>query len=271
LLQTIIDLSPVITLNYDSEVGFAHIILYTLCVLLLMVCVAFFRKRKQAVQFQPFWLAPSLIVLLLFFVFPDWIASGGFISIRWALFFFLMIIILIAAKGLPPIQLVFPIAILLTTHLFFISYHNEQTKSLSDDAETLVKAEEFMEENAVLLPLNYSNNWIQINHACYMATKKNIVCLDNYEPTKPHFPLMWKQGEQVYDLMQKYGNRNPPCIDIDNYERATHHKIDYLSRFCFNGDTNDSCTALIELALKKRFELIYLSENKKIELYKRKQ
>ena len=271
LLQTIIDLSPVITLNYDSEVGFAHIILYTLCVLLLMVIIDFFRKRKQALHFRPYWLVSSLIVLLLFFVFPDWIASGGFISIRWALFFFLMLIVLIAAKGLPPNQLFLPVAVLLTTHVFFVSYHNERTKILSDDAATLVRAEEFMEDNTVLLPLNYSNNWIQINHACYMATQKNIVSLDNYEPTKPHFPLIWKQGEQVYDLMPKYGNRNPPCIDIDNYERATHHKIDYLSRFCFNGDTKDSCTALIELELKKRFELIYLSENKKMELYKRKQ
>jgi hypothetical protein len=182
-----------------------------------------------------------------------------------------MIIVLIAAKGLPPNQLFLPVALLLTTHVFFISYHNEQTKILSEDAATLVKAEEFMEDNTVLLPLNYSNNWIQINHACYMATQKNIVSLDNYEPTKPHFPLIWKPGEQVYDLMPKYGNRNPPCIDIDNYERATHHKIDYLSRFCFNGDTKDSCTALIEQELKKRFELVYLSENKKMELYKRKQ
>jgi hypothetical protein len=82
--------------------------------------------------------------------------------------------------------------------------------------------------------------------------------------------LIWKKGEIVYDLMPKYGNRNPPCINIDNYEKKTHHRIDYLSRFYFNGDLSDSCSALVEKEVLSRFELIYESENKKLQLYKRK-
>jgi archaellum biogenesis protein FlaJ (TadC family) len=127
-----------------------------------------------------------------------------------------------------------------------------------------------MEDNTVLLPLNYSNNWILINHANYMAGEKNIINLDNYEGTKPHFPLIWKRGEQVYDLMSGFGNRMPPCINIENYETQTHHRIDYLSRFCYTGDSGDSCNSNVEKEIKEKFEQIYQSGNNKLQLYKRR-
>jgi hypothetical protein len=270
LTETIIDVSPAITLNYEKEILFARIIGCSLCVLIVLVIYTFFKTRRNNVPFKPQWLFSLIVVLLLFYIFPDWIASGGFISIRWALFFFLVLIILIAAKGMSPKLLSIPVLALLINHLFFIDYHNEETAILSEDAETLVNAQEFIEGNTVLLPLNYSQNWMHINHANYMATEKNIINLDNYEPTKPHFPLIWKKGEQVYDLMLKYGNRNPPCINIDNYESKTGHRIDYLSRFYFDGNVSDSCTALVEMEIKSKFTLIYTSQNKKLLLYKRK-
>jgi hypothetical protein len=231
--------------------------------------ISFFKKRDPGL-FQPKWMFSAFIVLVLFFVFPDWIVSGGFISIRWALFFFISLIIMIGAFGLSPKQLALPVMLIMANHVVYINYHNEETKALSDDATALVAAGDLMEENSVLLPLNYSTNWIQINHACYLASKKSIVNLDNYEPTKPHFPLIWKSGEQVYDLMQLYGNRNPPCINIDNYENTTKHRIDYLSRFGFNGNTTDSCTQVVEAEISKKFDLIYESSDKKVMLYKRK-
>jgi hypothetical protein len=271
LVQMILDNSPAITLSYERELIFARIIACSIVVLILFVIYNFIKKRKTTTPvFRPFWIVPTMIVLIIYFVFPDWVVSGGFISIRWALFFYLLLIILIAGKELSVKQLTGPVAVLLITHLFFIQYHDEETAKLSEDAEILVDAEDYMDDNTVLLPLSYSTNWIHINHANYMATTKNIINLDNYEPTKPHFPLIWKKGEIVYDLMPKYGNRNPPCINIDNYEKKTHHRIDYLSRFYFNGDLSDSCSALVEKEVLSRFELIYESENKKLQLYKRK-
>ncbi|HEX8515127.1 MAG TPA: hypothetical protein VF868_02930 [Bacteroidia bacterium] len=270
LTETITDLSPVITLSYEREILFARTHGCALLVLLLLCIYDFFKNRNKREQFHPKWIFSALIVLVLFYVFPDCIASGGFISIRWALFFFLVLIILIASKELRPAWLILPIAVMLINHIFFIQYHDKETAVLSADAETLANAEKHMETNSVLLPLNYSTNWIHINHANYMATQKNIVNLDNYEPTKPHFPLIWKKGEQVYDLMQKYGNRNPPCINIPGYESKTGHRIDYLSRFCFDGNTSDSCNLIVEEEIKAKFELIHQSENRRLLLYKRK-
>jgi hypothetical protein len=271
LTETIIDVSPAITLNYEKEIGYARILGCSIAVLLLITVYDFFKNgKKENASFSPKWIFSALVVLVLFYIFPDWIASGGFISIRWALFFFLVMLILIASKELKPILLILPVTVMMGNHLFFIRYHDAETDFLSEYAETLADTEQYMEEGSVLLPLNYSHNWMHINHANYMATRKNIINLDNYEPTKPHFPLIWKKGEQVYDLMPKYGNRYPPCINIPNYEQKTKHRIDYLSRFCFDGNVADSCTALVEQEIASRFQLIHQSEDKRMLLYKRK-
>ncbi|MCW3103498.1 MAG: hypothetical protein JWO09_1938 [Bacteroidetes bacterium] len=269
LTQMLVQLDPVITLSYEREYRFAQLTGLVLCLLVVLVARDYFKNRQQE-TFRPKWIFPLLLVLLLYYVFPDWIASGGFISIRWALFFFLLLIILIGSKGLPPKLLIVPVALLMINHLFFIKYHYEQTSVLSEDVNAFAEAQEQMEENSVLLPLNYSGNWMHINCASYMSTEKNIICLDNYEAEKPHFPLLWKQGECVNAYMPGFENRNPPCTNIENYELKTHHRIDYISRYCFDGNMNDSCTVHAGEEIKSKFELIYTSFNRKLQLYKRK-
>ena len=271
LVDQILGLGPIITLNLEKEVGFTTIIFYSMCALVVLAIIHSIRKRKEEnTKKSLFWLMLSVIVLILYFVSPDWLSSGGFISIRIALFFFLILIVWIGASGLPPIQLIVPVLTIVITHTFFMDYHNEEAKTLSSDAEEATSAEFMMEDNTVLLPLNYSNNWIHINYGCYVSTEKAIVNLDNYEATKPHFPLIWKKGESVYDLMKHYGDKNPPCTDIENYEKVTKHKIDYVSRWCFSSDNNDSCSVETSKVLSAQFDLVYESPRKRLQLFKRK-
>lgn len=268
LVKMLTQVRPVITLNDAWERPYAVITGTVLLLLLLLVAIDFIRKRKaQRAEFRPYWAISVLVILVLFFFFPDWVASGGDISIRWALFFFYLLIVLIAAKGLPVKQLLLPVAVLVVAQLFCFRYHYNITKELSRDAETLAEAGSHIENDKVLLPLNFSYNWMHINFASYMALDRNIINLDNYEPTKPHFPLIWKKGEAVYDHMPGYGNRTPPCINIDAYEQSTHHRIDYLSCF-YLSDSDDSCVANILNEIGKRFEPVYRSGP--LQLYRRK-
>lgn len=271
LTEFIVELTPIITLNKEKEINFAQTILYSICLLVVLVIINNLRKRKEAnTNNSWFWFALSIVVLLFYFLSPDWLSSGGFISIRLILFFFLVLIIWIGASSLPPIQLLIPTLTIVVTHILFMNYHKEEAKILSLDAEEATSAEFMMEENAVLLPLNYSDNWIHINYGSYVSTEKAIVNLDNYEATKPHFPLIWKKGESVYDLMKHYGDKNPPCTDIANYENTTHHKIDYVSRWCFTDDKNDSCSIQTSKVLAEQFNLVYESPRKRLALFKRK-
>lgn len=266
LFEILYEMLTVVTLNYENEIVYVRIVLISLTFLLLTSIIINIRKK----HYQWMFLFSSIILLLLFFFIPDWIKSGGFISYRLSLFFFLALLLFISQAKLPSKLLLFTTSIVIINHLFYISYHYKQTKELNDDARLYVDAERYIEENKVILPLNYSSQWIQINNASYISTEKNIINLDNYEGAKPHFPLRWKKGEEVYAHMLKYANRTPPCIDIDKYESNTNHKIDYISRFAFNGDKTDSCTIIVEQELQKRFVLIYESDNKKLQLYKKK-
>ncbi len=271
LTEQILELGPIITLNKEKEIGFVKTIFYSLCLLVILVIVNNIRKRKEEVaKHSWFWFGLSLLALVIYFVSPDWLSSGGFISIRLALFFLLILVIWIAASSLPPIQLFIPVLAIVVTHTLFMNYHNNETKTLSSDATEATSAEFMMEENTVLLPLNYSDNWIHINYGSYVSTEKAIVNLDNYEATKPHFPLLWKKGESVYDLMKHYGDKNPPCTDIANYERVTKHRIDYVSRWCFSDDKNDSCSIETSKVLAAQFDLVYESPRKRLQLFKRK-
>jgi hypothetical protein len=271
LVKRLTDLEPIITLSKESEQVYTKTIFFVLVALLLWIIVKTIKQRKEATATPHlFWFIVAFTTLLLYFICPDWLSSGGFISIRLSLFFFILLLISIAAAALSPLELMLPIATILIVHLFFMKYHYHETQLLSNDAEEVASAEAYMEENTVVLPLNYSTNWMHINYASYLVTEKAIVNLDNYEGAKPHFPLMWKQGESVYDLMKNYGNRNPPCINIKNYETTTHHKIDYISRWLYNGDATDSCSILVANVLATDFELIYESPHKKLQLFKRK-
>lgn len=269
LAQMLVQVDPVITLSYEREHHFAQLIGFVLCLLAGLVIREYFKNRKQD-SGRPKWIFSLLSVLVLFYFFPDWLDSGGFISIRWALFFFLLLILLIGTRGLSPKLLAVPVMLLMINHLFFMKYHYDQTAYLNEDVRAFAEAEKKMEDNTVLLPLNYSANWMHINFCSYMATEKNIISLDNYEAEKPHFPLLWKQGECVNAFMPGFENRNPPCINIENYEQKTHHRIDYLGRFCFDGNTSDSCTLHVEEEIKSKFELIFTSADRKLQLYKRK-
>jgi hypothetical protein len=269
LIKTIIDMGPIMTLSVEKEIFYAKTIFYSICFTLLLVAFKIIRKTPPAIIRWP-WLAIVFSMFVVYFISPDWISSGGFISVRLALFFFLVLIIWIAATSISASQLMLPVVVILITHVFFIHYHLKETQFLSDDATELAGSENYMENNMVLLPLNHSTNWMHINFAGYMATRKAIVNLDNYEATKPHFPLMFKKGESVFDLMDRYGNRIPPCTNIANYETVTGHKIEYVSRWYFNGDLSDSCSAATASVLASQFELIYESPHKKLQLFKRK-
>lgn len=271
LLEQIVEVTPIITLNKENEIGFAKTVFYSLCALVILAIINTFRKRKEEkTKNSLLWFGIVALTVLFYFISPDWLTSGGFISIRLCLFFFLVLVVWIAASSLPPIQLIIPTLTIVVTHVLFMNYHNDETKKLSSDAAEATSAEFMMEENTVLLPLNYSDHFVHINYGNYVSTEKAIVILDNYEATKPHFPLLWKKGESVYDLMKHYGDRNPPCTDIANYERVTKHRIDYVSRWCFVDDKNDSCSIETSKILASQFDLIYESPRKRLQLFKRK-
>ncbi len=272
LLKGIAELSPIITLDHEKEKSFALVIFYCLC---LLIGFAFYnyiknKKNENAVKLNNnSWLIASVLIFVLYLVSPDWMVSGGLISIRLALFFFLMLIIWIATCSLSIKQLLIPVVIISVTSLCSVKHRYDEVKSLSDDAIEIASAEKFIEEGKTLLPLNYSGNWLHSNFSNYIGAQKLILVLDNYEATKPLFPLIWKKDQDPYTLIGNFGSLNP-CIAIKKYEEQTAHSVDYISRWCYDAEAKDSCTDQANAIIQNQFSLIYTSPHNKLQLFKRK-
>ena len=254
LIKGLTDMSPLITLSYNKEKTFSQIILFCVVILILIVVYNIFKDQQTKKNFKSnsFWLIIAFLMLILYFTVPDWMLSGGGISIRLALFFFLIIIIWIATIGLSVKQLFFPLSIILGSALYLVYYHTIETKTLSEDAAEMASAANYIEEGKTLLPLNYSQNWLHSNYSNYIGAEKFIVVLDNYEATTA-FPLLWKKNENPCDLIGNFGNLNP-CITIEKYEKQTGHRIDYITRWCFNKESKDSCSTETERLILQNFE-----------------
>ncbi len=108
LLQMILEMSPVIALNYDKEIGYVHIIFYTICVLLLLVAVDFFRKKKTDTTF------PTLLASIFVYCFVLVFCFAGLDRLRRVYFYPLGLVLFFddhfinCGKGLATQSISFP-------------------------------------------------------------------------------------------------------------------------------------------------------------------
>lgn len=275
MIEFLVYISSIITFQYYPENKYALVIFCFLMILLITSLFKSFKKPAESNRFTGpiyqmplYWALTSGLMLLFFFIVPDQAATGGVIKFRFELFFFLFVIVWISTLQLSVWQkLSIPFIISCWMISKFI-YYLPIMKSLNDEAKQAMKITSLMKENSILLPLNYSNNWMHTNLFNYTGTVKDILVLDNYEAGMPHFPLEWKKERNPVSLLGSFNGGLPLCADIQNFERNTNHNVDYIVTWNYN-PLNDSCSNSIETTLGSNYELI-LNDNDNLKLYKRK-
>jgi len=216
------------------------------------------------------WLVCCLLMLLCFFVLPDDLATGGVVKVRFGYFFFLFLILWLSSRNISSRTQVIAASIVLLTVLVKLGHFTKISGRLSDDAVAYVSASEFITPNSIVLPLNYSDNWMHSNLSNYLGTEKHILVLDNYEAGREHFPLQWKPGMNPVLLMGSFNGDLPLCADIARFEKSTGKKIDYVIRWMDNVDRGDSCSVQIQQALRDHYRLTFKTLDKRMLMYKRK-
>lgn len=259
---------PVVTLKYDGEEPFGKII--AACTGVLILAMIFLAVKKKASKESFTWVVCVFIFLLLYFFFPDKFATGGFISMRLLLAFYLFLLLWFATGEFHKRVKLSAVAVFLSVSGYFLQYHYKELSLLSDEAEEYYSLAEHIKENSVVMPIEYSPNWMHNNLATYLGTRKNILVLDNYEAQEKHFPVLWKDKANPYLLMGEGYGGSPPCADIDNFETKSGKKINYITRWLFTQGTSDSCTMRINKKLENDFQKIFVSANVKAELFVRK-
>lgn len=256
MFQLFIDVRPVIAIDYTLESRYSQPLFYVYMLMLLsalLIRVFDVVKRKVSlVQREDVWLFLSVLMTVFYFILPDDIVSGGLVAIRFCLMAYLFLIIWLSVFT-PRIVLYTGsgLSVLLALILLVVRY--EPLKSLSDRAAELESCARHIPEGKILATIDYSGNWMMDNITAYIATRKNIILLDNYEANQVHFPLIWKKERNPREILYS----SPHCIDIDKFTRITGKNPDYILLIQKPEELTDSCGMIVSSVLDVHYVKLY--------------
>ena len=204
LLEDIVTLNPIVSYSKGREGIFlaviGAVILYFL-VLTILSSKQLFSKKNLA---KDSWLLLAVILLIFYFILPDSNSLGGFINTRVALVFYLLLLVWIGIQRLPNKRVIPAIFVLLFAHYQLVDYYSNCIRDLNEVAENCYEMEKYIEENNVVIPLNFSENWMTGHFSNYLGVTKPLVILDNYEAVNDYFATEWNWsylGEELYKTM----------------------------------------------------------------------
>ena len=263
------DAYPMVTLA-TSEAEYSQYFPMILMGLLLFLIIrqGFFLQEKKPLF--SIWVVVALVLLALVFILPDNTGSGWFISIRIAWLCFFGFALWLASFSWPRIWGSLLILPALALGFGFSNYHKEHAQSRSDAVKQFVEARKVLEPNSSLVALNYSGNWLESNYNNYLGAENNVVVLENYEADKTIFPLIWKPEADPKEQLGNYHTSNTPWIDLQPYESQTGQAINYIVRWKYRDEINDSTTQVVNSLLVSQFEEIHSSENQQLKVYRRR-
>jgi hypothetical protein len=247
ILEWTIDGRPFVSLSED-EIPYTR----TMAVAMLaasVIALAVYRLGRSGGRGATLWWLASGAALMAAFALPDAMASGRFLTPRLLFFVMLFLCVALATTGTPRWLAVPLVAVVMAADLAALPAHHERTASLVRDVEEFVALSEQCPDHAVLLPLNYSDNWMHSNLACYLGAMKGPVVLDNYEAATPHMPIRWREGMAPYDRIGDFHSSTTPCVSLNAFQQYGPASVRLISTWRMPTNGSDSCAAKIQLAL----------------------
>jgi hypothetical protein len=264
LLLNFASVRPLIIFHMDNErpTGIAYGIF-----LAFLLIIAFLRPDKEKF-FRNTGLF-TLVMIGLYFLFPDDFAAGGIISVRIAQLAFIGILWMVACARLSPGMQKIAAAGSVIFSVLFYSLHHETHCTLSADATNYASAASSIPEGSVVLPLNYSENWLHSNFPGLAGAERNLIVLDNYEADMLYFPLHWKEGLNVKEQYGDYASSKRPCIPFAKLA-ATQKLPDAILCWQMPDNDRDSCTLIVNQQLLEHYKLKYTNKSAKVYLLNQK-
>ena len=228
LLKWLNDARPFIVYNYPREEIFTQQYIHVLVAFLAVMLFKKISQKSWRIRFQKgdVLLVPALLSLLLLFVIPN-AAGAGMMTDRFALMFFMFLVAWFASRIEYSRLNHLLILVVLFAHVALIrQHHREAVKNMDQQARVIHHASQFLERNSVVLPVNFSDNWLQGHFANYLGADKPVMILENYEASVGFFPLKFKGEEFPYILLRDREElpgiswRNNP--GSENRSRITH-------------------------------------------------
>jgi hypothetical protein len=170
------------------------------------------------------WLIIALLMLFLYFAVPDETHYGSLMSVRINLLFYLFFILWLCSQRFPKWVSIFSFFIIMMCHIMLLHKRNQYISEASKVAAECFNIERLIDPYSIVLPFDYSENWLRGHFSNYPGINKPMIILENYECEVGYFPIIWDEdnlpnvllGNLNRDDAQVYWKSNPyrPAIQI---------------------------------------------------------
>ena len=279
LLESIVTLRPLVFFT-SGEILYTRIIFYCLSAIFLSAIAwriwkIASKKEKNGISMvhkRTVWmrgdlfLASSLVILGLYFIYPN-NETSGMMTDRLCMIFLMFFLVWLSIQPLPKWFSLLIILIVLTADGFLVNYQYPAVKILNHVAKEIYKASDHVKDGDVLLSFNHSDNWLLNHSAAYVGIEKPIVILDNYEPVTKWFPLVYNKNfkniligdkEEIKHIWWRSNTGSPISKTID----------DILFIGNFNLILEDTTLKELRNELDLHYNLVYRSDSAFVRLYR---
>ena len=267
LLRWLFCIQSLVVFNVNSETIFT-ICCFGLILFLVLASVSMqlYQKIKKTKQLNSnpdlsiIWLILAGMMLVLYFILPDEVGSGGYISGRLNWFFFIFLIFWLSTKQFQPWIRILTVCLVLFVHAGLLFHHNIALYRLNRYTSEVMETSKYIPPNSVVLPLNFSDNWSLNHFSNYMGTDKPLIILENYEAAMGYFPVIW--NDKSLPLFYFEGDDSLKYCDfIRESQNSNTRKVDYLFFIGNYPDTSKACIRNILNYSRKNSTLVYHSTN----------
>ena len=189
-----------------------------------------------------FWPLITLATFAAYFLVPDVFAGGSSVSPRLLLFSMFFLSITIAVSALPARAIGLAVALGVIADLQHTRIQYASSVSLGRECAELLSVQAQLTDRTVLLPLNYSGNWMHSNLSNYLGTgDARVVVLDHFTALAPFNPAQWNRRMLPHGPIGDFATSNQPCIRLGGYRDSTGVPIHAVLTWKLNAAAPDSC------------------------------
>jgi len=227
-----------------------------------------------------------LVFTLAYFLAPNELGSGGFLTHRLNLYPFLGLLLWFATFDYPERARGWIYAAAVTIAVGFLSMLAPRWMALDDYLAEYWAAADRIEPGSTLLSLSFAHSgrapdgremafrtWPFVHASGYIAARKTVVDLALYEAMEDYFPIRYRPGLDPYRRISVGDHLGiedqPPRVDFLTYPRRTGGRVDYVLLWQLDAvPRDDPRVRSILRQLAAGYEPVYTSPRRLVRLYR---
>jgi hypothetical protein len=255
---------------------------------LLAVAVLWTRWRSRQLERLDLFLAAVALALVAYFAAPSAMSGGSFVNTRLSLFVFFLLILWLGVHPFAPRPKRLVQAGAAAFALGLLGVHTLAYAKFNDYLADYASVEGKLKPDATVLPLAFSHQLrvpglgnakvgVFRHAAGYLAARRGVVELENYEANTNYFPVSYQSKVNPFDHIGVGGNgpdeglqAQPPNVEFLTYPKRTGQRVDFVLLWQAPDEPQDARAAAIFRQLDEGYQAVFKSPHGLARLYRRK-